>query len=114
AIDVQRPEGLPTIRIYRIGVDIPWNQDGARNLGAKEAKHPWLFLCDMDHALPARTLKWLLDHVQTGYCYTFQRLDAPDMNPTLDESGRPKPGHNIYALEKRIFWKIGGYDESYR
>jgi len=113
ALTVPRPDGLPTLRIYRVLVDIPWHQHGARNLAATEALGPWLFLTDMDHVLPVESLRQVLAIVETGTdaVYTFQRLDAPDLRPTQNERGNLKPHCNTFLMTKARFWKVGGYDE---
>ncbi len=110
---VLRPEGLPALRIYRVLVDLPWHQHGARNLAAREAIGEWLFLTDMDHVLPAESLRRLLALLpaQEHVFYTFARLDAPDLRPTRNERGELKPHVNTFAITKARFWQIGGYDE---
>lgn len=113
AIDVPRPAGLPNLRIYRVKVDIPWHQHGARNLGAKEADGQWLFMSDMDHVLPADSLRKLLECVNAGKIYTFARLDAWSMQPTMRPDGSPRLHPNSFAMTKALYWRIGGYDEDY-
>lgn len=111
AINVPRyPHDLPALEIYRVRVDIPWHQDGARNLGAKMASDGWLFLCDIDHVLPPSSLAKLLKQEDEGYFYTFSRNDA-DGKVTVDSKGNPKPGFNIYACTRDVYWRMGGYDE---
>lgn len=106
ATDVARP-ALPKLSIYRVKVDVPWHQDGARNLGAFEAQDGWLFLSDMDHALPSASLSKLLEEDDERVFFTFPRLDAPDLKPNAKG-----PGHNIFALTKEMYWrKMRGYDE---
>lgn len=104
---------LPPLQIYRVVPDIPWNQHGARNLGATHAKGPWLFMTDMDHMLPAVSLAALLDCNDEKHTITFGRVDAPDMKPTLRPDGTRKPHPNTFAVTKENYWKAGGYDEAY-
>ena len=111
AVDVPRPEGLPALRIYRVLEDRLWHQHGARNLAAKEAAAPWLFLTDMDHVLPAKSLEALLGRLNYDVVYTFHRLDAPRMTPTLNDRGQEKLHVNTFAMPRAYFWKVGGYDE---
>lgn len=113
AIDVSRSSGLPGLTIYRVQVDIPWNQHGARNLGAKQARGPWLFMTDMDHMLPTESLRRLLAYDDGQRVVTFARVDAPDMLPTVRPDGTRKPHPNTFAVTKRDYWKVGGYDEAY-
>lgn len=114
ASSVARPCGLPALRLYRVLVDLPWHQHGARNLAAKEATGPWLLLTDMDHVLPADSLRALFQVLASAgardVC-TFHRLDAPHLRPTRNERGELKPHVNSFALRKDHFWALGGYDE---
>lgn len=113
AIDVTRPEGLPRLRIYRVKMDTPWHQHGARNLGAKEADGQWLFMSDMDHVLPPSSLRKLFECVNGGKIYTFARLDSWTMQPTLREGGGLRLHPNTFAMTRELYWQIGGYDEDY-
>lgn len=112
AADVPRPEGLPPFCLFRFETDIPWHQHAARNLGADRATGYWVFLSDMDHVLPAASLRKLLENVADRYdvVYTFPRLDAPDLTPKL-QNGKPHPHCNTFALRRSRFWDVGGYDE---
>lgn len=118
AIDVPRPQGLPALTIGRLAeVDDPftppWRQDAARNRAADEAVCDWLFLSDMDHVLPAASLRALLDRFRNGLdvAYTFLRLDAPDMTPKMKHGAR-HPHPNTYAMRRAKYWAVGGYDEA--
>lgn len=114
AADVVRPEGLPPLRIYRVLEDRPWHQHGARNLGAKEAVGTWLLLTDMDHVVPAETMTSLLamlPDANTHAVFTFCRVDAPKLTPTLNDRGELKPHVNSFALTREKYWRVGGYDE---
>lgn len=128
AADVVRAEpapGLP-VGVWRVLVDIPWHQHGARNLGAHIAVGKWLLMTDMDHVVPAETLAAVLDAaalVSGRTAFTFTRRDAPvgswraadwsDMALTLNAEGELKPHVNSYALSRRLWAKVGGYDEDY-
>lgn len=112
ALEVARPAGLPTLELYRVAVDIPWHQDGARNLGAHVATG-WLFLSDMDHVLPAESLPAVWRIASERKFYTFDRWDAATDAPMLDAAGNPKPHPNTYLLHHDLYWEAGGYDESF-
>lgn len=117
AHEVPRPDGLPSLRLWRFAPtstpDVPpWRQDAARNLAAHEAQADWLFLSDMDHVLPAESLRALLALTDgPDRVYSFQRLDAPDLTPKRDKAGNLHPHPNTYAMRKARYWSIGGYDE---
>lgn len=113
AIDVPRPNTLPNISIYRVKENIPWHQDGARNLGAAQAENDWLFLTDMDHVMPESSLRYAMRLNSKRAFYTFDRLDALTCRPTLDKNGRPKPHPNTYIVSHELYWLAGGYDEDF-
>lgn len=118
AHEVPRPDGLPPLVIGRFAPTAtpevpPWRQDAARNWTAHLATGDWLFLSDMDHVLPADSLRALLERVGDGRdaVYSFQRLDAPDLTPKRDKHGNLHPHPNTYAMTKTRYWALGGYDE---
>lgn len=113
ALDVARPLGLPPLRIYRVLEDRPWHQHGARNLGADQARGPWLLLTDIDHEVPEATLDALLARANRSLIYTFGRVDAPTMTPTVRPDGSLKPHPNSFAMTKALYWSVGGYDETF-
>lgn len=92
---------------YRVKVKIRWNWLMCRNLAAYLAKDGYLFLSDMDHALPEDSLRKLHDMDKNpNKFYLFHRVDAPDMTPY-------KAHPNTYFMHKNLYWAIGGYDETY-
>ena len=105
AAAVPRPDA--PISLYRVGVDIPWHQDGARNLGAHVAPDGWLLLLDIDHVLPASAARVLVSSLPTldkGVAYRPARR--------LATSRRPLPvAANIWLMYKADYWRVGGYDE---
>lgn len=113
ALEVSRPENLPETSIFRVKVDVPWHQDGARNLGAHVADDGWLFISDMDHVLPEGALRavWKLDN-PTRF-YTFDRLDRETGDVMRDKDGNHKPHPNTYVLHRNLYWSAGGYDECF-
>ena len=110
------------IEVYRIGVDIPWNRGGARNLGAAQCKTDWLIHVDIDHVLTRESALALLQaEIETGQWYRFRRFrngkaDATRMKdaiPRDQEYGEVKPHVDSYLVEKAGFWKAGGYNEDF-
>jgi len=94
------------LKLYRIVEDIPWNQHGARNLGASEATHDWLFLSDIDIVLPADAADALLQHQLEPSCYyTVERRPV---------GGGPRRTHcNTLLVQRAQFLRSGGYDEDF-
>lgn len=120
ALDVYRPPGLPRLSIYRVGVDIPWHQHGARNLGAHVSHGDVLLLTDMDHVIPAATLLWVMQGAggptspHPTRAVMFPRRDAPDLKMTVGKDGvTPKPHPNTFAMPRNLWDAVGGYDEDF-
>lgn len=93
------------LELYRIKKDIPWNQNGARNLGMTHAEG-WCLLTDMDHLLSNSQFEtlnnlslWDIMHYVPGR----RKVDG-----TLY-----KRHPNSYIVHKDLYWKAGGYDESF-
>lgn len=92
---------------YRVLRDIPWHQDGARNLGAHVASNEWILFLDIDHAISASELDRLIEmlpSLRKGVAYRFARRLVDDAYPL-------KRAANIWLIRKDDFWRVGGYDE---
>lgn len=99
--------GICGFQLYRMGVDIRWNQDACRNVGARFSETEWLLLTDMDHVVPEETWKFLLSQDwDRDVCYVFERKMMPDL-------GEYKPHPNSWFLSKRLYDRVGGYDERF-
>lgn len=95
------------LEIYRMGVDVRWNQDACRNLGVDRAPDGWVLLTDIDHLIPESTLASLIVHeIDDRLAYKFERVSEPDMTPY-------KPHPNSWFMTKALYDKIGGYDERF-
>lgn len=95
------------VRLYRVKEDKPWNQHGARNLGAHVADYGWLFMTDIDHIMSARDANSLLESkLDPAKYYMFNRR-----NIVTKEAKDPHP--NTFLLQRSVFWKSGGYDEDF-
>ena len=100
--------GIPT-RIYRVLEDIPWNLDGARNLGMKETETEWNLITDMDRLLPVDAAAAALEMTkERGKVYRPDQVWAGE-NRSL---GRPHP--NSFIIHRSDYWQVGGYDEDFQ
>ena len=98
--------GLP-LEIYRMKVDVRWNQDACRNLGVARSKTPWVLLTDIDHMIPAKTARYVTRApLSRSIAYRFSRVNDPNMDPY-------KPHPNSWLMTKEVYEKVGGYDERF-
>lgn len=96
------------IKLYKIDVDIPWNECGANNLGFKVATNPWILRSDVDWCIPNEVLR----HIMTMQLSEDSYYVFPGRNfGTKEEISSP---YNIYVMHRDTFWKVGGYDEDCR
>lgn len=116
------PELLDRLELYRIGVDIPWNRGGARNLGADRVQTDWLVHVDIDHVLPPESALALMQaEVKPDLWYRFRRFRVgqadetrrKDAIPTSQEFGEIKPHVDSYLLTRELYWQAGGYNEDF-
>jgi Glycosyl transferase family 2 len=95
------------IQIYRIGVNIPWNQTGARNLAMHCAPEGWVLVTDIDHVLmPDDAAELVGMKVKKGHYYIPARRIMPHSTPY-------KRHPNSYYLTRQMYWDAGGCDEDF-
>lgn len=121
-IQAASPDLRPRLQLYRIGVDIPWNRGGARNLGAHIASTEWIVHIDIDHLLlpecaaalveqPKKTKNWYrFPRYRRGQADATRRKDK--IPPNL-EYGAIHPHVDSYLCTREMYWRVGGYDEDY-
>lgn len=116
------PDALERIQLYRITVDIPWNREGARNLGAQQATTDWIMQIDIDHILPSdAALKLIEFELDPSHWYRFPRWRRGRADETRKkdaitdecEYGEVHPHVDSYLVRRDIYWQTGGYDEDY-
>lgn len=93
------------VQLYRVLIDKPWNQNGARNLGMTHADG-WCLMTDMDHLLTVEEAhKINLSDYSADNAYKPLRQKA---------NGEPYKRHpNSYLLTQDLYWSVGGYDEEF-
>jgi glycosyltransferase involved in cell wall biosynthesis len=102
---------VPNLRVYRIDKDIPWNQGGARNIGALEARNRVILFMDIDHQLETEEIRGLLE--DASGLELGERITPPRRRKSRgDEVGEElKPNINCFIINRQDFFMIGGYDE---
>lgn len=94
-------------QLWKMAVDIRWNQDACRNLGVKHARQPWVLITDLDHLVPETTLRYLMTaDLMPSRIYKFARKD----DVTLADY---KPHPNSWFMTVEMYARVGGYDERF-
>jgi hypothetical protein len=98
--------GIAT-RVYRVLVNIPWNQDGARNLAMSRVSTEWAFMTDMDHLVPRNQIGRMLSFPAVrGHYYMPNQYSTDGENLHCSHP-------NTYLMHAEDFWGMGGYDEDF-
>jgi len=98
------------VKLYRIEENIPWNSAGARNLAFSEASDGWVIATDIDHVLPAESMENLFTKkLKPRRFYSLARRRMVD----LKKQEEMHPHRESFLMTKRLFWKVGGYDEDF-
>ena len=93
------------IILYRIDIDIKWNQPEANNLAFLKIDTEHVLRTDIDHFFYEKNLIKLLNknlNLKNNY-YKFMRKD---------ENNKLRSPPNIYIISKKNYMRSGGYNES--
>jgi hypothetical protein len=95
-----------SIRLFYIDVDVRFNWIAARNIAMQYAPEGWCLGTDMDHMVPLKTAEALIWKRHSSECiYRLQRMEH------TGERIHPHP--NSWFMTRDMFWRFGGYDESF-
>jgi hypothetical protein len=109
ALPVLQPHELPVeLMLFRILINIRWNQNGARNLAMTHVDDGWVLSTDADHVIPESQLRALLSLSLDPKMYY-----RPGRRQFGHEKTVYKRHPNSYVLTKELYWRIGGYDEDF-
>ena len=119
----QNPVENLDLSLFRIIDDKKWNQDGARNLGMKHA-YGFCLLTDIDHILDNKNAERLIESDkkwEENTIYFINRFFTEKSKKKLGCINKKYDNNdhnlhfciNIFLIHTNLYWKIGGYDESY-
>lgn len=109
--DVIKGHKLPfEIKVYRIKQNIPWNFPGVRNLAFTVAPDGWVFSTDIDHIIPAESMKNLFSMILCTECYY---VPARLWKGNLKKPEPMKRHGDSFILTRDMYWEVGGYDEDF-
>jgi hypothetical protein len=95
------------IRVWRITKKEPWNWRAPKNICMFNAPDGWSLVTDIDHVLVRSQVKKLFGlPLDEDNAYFFKRRQAEDGSVFRNHT-------SSRLLTKEMFWKIGGYDESF-
>jgi Glycosyl transferase family 2 len=96
---------LKSARLFRLDIDIRWNWLAARNVAMHHAPAGWCAVTDIDHVFPPATILSLITRAfDPGVIYRFSRREHT--------GARIHPHPNSFLIDRAMFWKVGGYDET--
>ena len=104
---------LNQIRLFRVLVDIPFNQHGARNLGAREADTEWLLLMDMDRCMTEYDAYRLIARPLVKGKFYKPTIMQVNQGFIISPCNVAEKTINLFTITKSAYWQAGGYDEDY-
>ena len=100
------------LKVFRVITDLPWNQAGARNLGAFTATGEWALYFDIDqrfYADPMASVLANLDHIDPMTMYYFRIKELIDITVNKTLTNHP----NTFLINLAKFKQFGMYDEDF-
>lgn len=101
--------GFNSVKVFKILDDIPWNQNGARNLAFTHIDHSWCLSTDIDHLLTKDVADRLVNMKLSDDTLSYYRPHRKLFKGNEDYKKHP----NSYIIHSDLYWKVGGMDESF-
>ena len=105
------PSGLD-LKAFRITTDIPWNQSGARNLGAYMASGEWALFIDIDQKFYETPLCHVLDNIDELDQGTMYHLQIKELINILTQN-RLLFAPSTFLVHLPTYKIRGMYDEDF-
>ena len=106
------PRTKLNLKVFRVITDIPWNQAGARNLGAFNASGEWALFFDIDQKFylePMAAVIANLDRMDPMTMYYMRIKELIDITVNKPLSNHP----NTFLVNLAKFKQYGMYDEDF-
>lgn len=105
---VKIDKGHLNLNLYRIEKPICWNY-AVKNVGMHLAINEWVFLTELDHSLPEKAARGILELPRSpNVFFKFKRRNYAE-NSSKRYSTVPHAG--TFFLSKEAFWGVGGIEE---
>lgn len=117
---------LDVLEVYRTDIDVKWAREFARNAMSKVASTRYLLHVDIDHVLPAESLRLLRGTpISSKRWYRFRRMRVGKADETRKkdfknaglpddaEFGEVAPHVDSYLCQTKHFWRAGAYNEAF-
>lgn len=110
------------LRMYRVTTDLPWNQAGARNLGAFNARGEWALFFDIDQRFYPGPMEMIVNNLErldtmTMYYLRIKELIDITVNKPLDFHPNTflvnLPKFRLHAMYDEDFVGHYGYEDLY-
>jgi hypothetical protein len=98
-----------SVKVFKILDDIPWNQNGARNLAMLNVKDAWCVSTDIDHLITKNVAKEIVNMTLPEKTDRYFRPHRILFKGNVEYKKHP----NSYIIHSDLYWKVGGMDESF-
>lgn len=99
---------IKSAKLFRVDVDIPWNQMGARNLGMHHSEG-WCVMIDPDMVFDGPTMERMMQAAAKLQRGQVVRWSLRHVSSNKVDQSSP----NTWLIHRDDFFAVGGYDEDF-